>query len=109
MKGNIDHKWTDEITAAAGQTSLPIIIPGWVNELTAIAIPGGGGTCNVQHTVAAQELVESNPNGQQWVNWDPGSVSVATSQAARGPVTAVRISAVTQPATLQVAAQRRRT
>lgn len=106
--GNLDQKWTPTpVVALAGQNSLPIIIPGWICELTVTAIPGAG-TVKVQHTTAAEELVVADPTTVQWIDWEPGFVAAATSRAAIGPVTAVRIAAVTANATLQVAGQRRR-
>ena len=106
----LDHDlpFRAEVIATAGGDSLPIIIPGWVYELVATAIPGGGGSATVQHTTDDPNDVEAAPGSANWVNWDEGSVSVITSQAAMGQLTAVRIQAVTQDATLQVAGNKRR-
>jgi len=108
--GSLDTKWVPEpLVAVAGQNSLPVIIPGWINELTVVAIPGGGGgSCNVQFTGADEALVAADPTTVQWIDWEPGSVAVATSRATTGPVTAVRIQAVTTAATLQIVGQRSR-
>lgn len=103
-----DKPYRAEVIALAGAFSLPIIIPGWVFELVATAIPVGGGTATVQHTTDDGNDVEANPSGANWVNWDEGSVTVITSQAAMGQVTAVRIQAVTEDATLQIAGNKRR-
>lgn len=103
-----DKPYRQEIIALAGTFSLPIIIPGWVSELVATAIPGGGGSATIQHTTDDGNAVESNPGSANWVNWDEGSVVAITSQAAMGQITAVRIQAVTEDATLQVAANKRR-
>jgi len=103
-----DKPYRAEIIALAGTFSLPIIIPGWVFELVATALPDGGGSATVQHTTDDGNAVEANPSGANWINWDEGSVTVPTSQAAMGQVTAVRIQAVTQDATLQVAGNKRR-
>lgn len=110
MSPQLDHDkpFQQEVIATAGAFSLPIIIPGWVSEIVATAIPGGGGSATVQHTTDEPQSVEDNPGAANWVNWDEGSVTVITSQAAMGTVTAVRIQAVTQDATLQVAANKRR-
>lgn len=103
-----DKPYRKEVIATAGGFSLPIIIPGWVSELVATAIPGGGGSATVQHTTDDGNDVEANPGGANWVNWDEGSVTGITSQAAMGQITALRVQAVTQDATLQVAGNKRR-
>lgn len=110
MSPQLDHDkpFQKEIVASAGAFSLPIIIPGWVSEIVATAIPGGGGSATVQHTTDEPQSVEDDPANANWVNWDEGSVAAITSQAAMGQITALRIQAVTQPATLQVAANKRR-
>lgn len=103
-----DKPFRQEVTATAGGFSLPIIIPGWINDLVATAIPGGGGSATVYHTTDDSNEVETNPNAANWVAWDEGSVVAITSQAAMGQVTAIRIQAVTQDATLQIAGNKRR-
>ncbi len=107
LKDN-DKSYRQEVIATAGSFSLPIIIPGWVFEIVATAIPGGGGSANVFHTTDDPDDVETNPSAANWVAWDQGAVTAITSQAAMGQVTAVRIQAVTQDATLQVCGNKRR-
>lgn len=105
--GKPDEKWVPTpVTAAAGQSSTPIMIPGYIKSITVTAIPGGGGSATIQHTTADPALVEANPGAQQWVDWDAGSVNVATSRSSSGAVSAVRINAVAQTATLQVCGDR---
>jgi len=106
----LDHDlpFRQEVVATAGSFSLPIIIPGWVFELVATAIPGGGGSATVFHTTDDPNDVEAAPGSANWVAWDEGSVVAITSQAAMGQVTAVRVQAVTQDATLQIAGNKRR-
>lgn len=103
-----DKPFRKEVIGAAGSFSLPILIPGWVYFLVATAIPGGGGSATVQHTTDDGNDVEDDPGNANWVNWDVGSVAVITSQAAMGQVTAIRIQAVIQDATLQIVACKRR-
>jgi len=103
-----DKPYQAEVIATAGSFSLPIIIPGWVFEIVATAIPVGGGSATVFHTTDESTSVEDDPGAANWVAWDEGAVTVITSQAAMGQVTAVRIQAVTQDATLQVVGNRRR-
>lgn len=103
-----DKPYRQEVIALSGANSLPIIIPGWVFELVATAIPGGGGSATVQHTTDDGNAVESAPASANWVDWDEGSVVAITSQAAMGQITAVRIQAVTADATLQIAGNKRR-
>lgn len=97
-----DAVWRQEVTAGAGQNSSPILIPAWVNEVTVRALPGGGGTANVQHSL------DDPDNLTDWSDWDEGSVSVPTTQALLGIVTALRIQAVTAAATMQVTGRRLR-
>lgn len=97
-----DTVWREEVTAAAGQNSEAIPIPGWVTDLAVTALPGGGGSATIQHSMDAPSALAN------WVDWDPGSVSVDTSRGINGMVTAVRIAAVTQPAVLQVVGRRLR-
>lgn len=105
--GSLDLKWIpNPVTASAGANSAAIIFPGNIAEATVTAIPGGGGSATVYHTTNTEAEVLADPNGCTWVAWDAGSVSVATSRSLAGPVTAVRIAAVTQQATLQVCGQR---
>lgn len=103
-----DKPFRLEVIALAGAFSLPIIIPGWVFEIIATALPVSGGSATVQHTTDDGNAVEANPSGANWINWDEGSVIVDTSQAAMGQITAVRIQAVTQDATLQIVGNKRR-
>lgn len=103
-----DKPYQDEVVATAGNFSLPILVPGWVSELIATAIPGGGGSATVYHTTDESNSVESDPTNANWVAWDEGSVTAITSQAAMGQITALRVQAVTAAATLQVAGNKRR-
>lgn len=103
-----DKPFRKEVSASAGGFSSPIIIPGWVSDIVATAIPGSGGSATVFHTTDDPNDVEDDPDAANWVAWDEGSVSAITSQAAMGQLTAVRIQAVTQDATLQIAANKRR-
>lgn len=105
--GSLDLKWIpNPVTASAGGNSAAIIFPGNVSGVTVTAIPGGGGSATVHHTTNTEAEVAADPNGCTWVPWDAGAVTQATSRSLSGPVTAVRISAVTQQATLQVCGQR---
>lgn len=103
-----DMPFREEVSAAAGAFSLPIIIPGWVFEIVATAIPEAGGSASVFHTTDDPNNVENDPTNANWVLWDEGSVTVITSQAAMGQITAVRIQAVTEAAILQIAGNKRR-
>lgn len=104
MNGNPDHKWNEQLVVPAGQTSAWIEIPGWIKNIVATAHPGGGGSATIQHTTSSREQVLAAT--ALAVDWDPGSVTVKTSRAAMGPVTAVRLSAVGQQAILEVSGDR---
>ena len=102
-----DKPYRAEVSATAGNFSSPIILPGWAHEFTITALPGGGGSASVFHTTDDPDSVEDDPANANWIEWDPGSVSVNTSQSLAGQVTGLRIQAVTADATLQVCGNRR--
>lgn len=97
-----DTVWRQQVTANAGASSAPILLPAWIDQVAVTALPGGGGTCVVQHTM------DDPTNLVNWVDWDEGSVAVKKSQALMGFATALRINAVTAAATLQVVGVRKR-
>ena len=105
---NPDDVWQQELSATAGNTSAWLLIPAWLSEIVATVIPGGGGSATLQHTTATPEAVVATPSGVQAVNWDPGAVTVPTSKAAMGAVTAVRLSASVAAATCQIVGRRKR-
>ena len=97
-----DLYWRQEVTIPAGQTSAPIIFPAGIRHVTVSLHPGAGGSGKVQHSTGDQNLIESNPTGQRWVDWDAGVVTAAKTLALLTPVSAVRGVATTQPAVLEV-------
>lgn len=106
---NPDDKWTpDAVTVAAGATGPWVIIPGFIRELSVSAIPGGGGSAVIEHTTSSPERVGGAGTPPQAVEWDAGSVNVATTRSMSGPVTAVRLKATAQPAVLEICGQRGR-
>lgn len=104
-----DLHWRQEVTIPAGQTSAPIMIPAGLRNITATLVPGGGGSAKVQHSTSYSPLVEATPNDAnvRWVDWDAGVVTVAKSAALLSPVTAIRGTATTQPAVLEVVGHRK--
>ena len=101
-----DQKWKEEVSAIAGGSSTPIIIPGWVRNLSVVAIPGGGGSAIVQYTLDPEIEIDTTPGGVDWVDWDAGSVTAIAGYTARSAITGVRINALVAAATLKVAANR---
>jgi hypothetical protein len=88
-------------TVTAGSTSDPIWLWNISPPITVTAIPGGGGTLNVQYTTSPADVVESG--SATWLDWAGGAVAVAASDILLGPVTAIRGVAATADATLEVA------
>ncbi len=101
-----DQKYTKEVTATAGNTSAPIIIPGWVERVSVVVVPGGGGTALVQFTVDPEITVDSDPGSVDWVDWDAGSVAIISGFTAKSAITAVRVVATIAAAVLKIAGNR---
>ena len=93
--------WQQEVTALAGGASTVILFPRRIEGVSVRAVPGGGGTANVQFTLDKGDDVIANPGAARWEFWEPGSVSVSTTRALAGPVTGIRLQAVTADALLQ--------
>ena len=102
-----DRKWVRGLSAAAGAFSDPEIIPGYVDDLVAMVKPGAGGTVALQFTADDENLVDENPGSVDWIEWNVGAVAINTAQTSLGAVTAVRIQAITQPATCRLVGNRR--
>ncbi len=103
----VDRKWIAELTAAADSFSAPQVIPGFVDDLVAMVKPGAGGTVALEFTSDDEDLVDSDPGSVTWIEWNVGKVAINTAQTALGAVTAVRIQALTQPATCRLCGNRR--
>ena len=98
------HHWREERSAAAGGVSDPVLLPRRIDGVTAVVVPGAGGSAYVEYTLSdARKVLEGDP-GAIWIPWESGSVVTATARALAGPVIALRLQAVGQPAVLQVAA-----
>lgn len=97
------NHWRIEVTAAAGDASVPVFLPARFGTATIRALPGAGGTATVQYTLDRADAVKDDPDAANWEDWDPGSVAAATSRALVSVVVALRIVAVSQPATMHVA------
>lgn len=101
-----DSRWTTSEAVPAGGFSNPVFFPRRIDEATVRIKPGVGGTATVYFTLDNEDDVRDDPDNAEWDEWEPGSVSVATSRALAGPVVAVRAAAVTEDAVLQVAGSR---
>ena len=102
-----DRKWIEGLSAAAGTFSPAQVIPGFVDDLVAVLKPGAGGSALLQFTSDDEDLIDSTPGSITWVAWNIGVVAINTAQTALGAVTAVRIQAITQPATCRLCGNRR--
>jgi hypothetical protein len=102
-----DRKWVRGLSAAADSFSEAEIIPGYVDDLVAMVKPGAGGAVALQFTADDEELVDETPGSVTWIEWNVGKVGINTAQTSLGAVTAVRIQALTQPATCRLVGNRR--
>lgn len=98
------HHWRVEVSAPSGAASEPVILPRRIDGVTAVAAPGAGGSAYLEYSLSDAGLIYNDPNAALWLPWESGSVIQPTARALAGPVIAIRIQAVGQPATLQVAA-----
>lgn len=104
MSSSSRHHWREERTALSGAASQPILLPRRIDGVTAVVSPGAGGSAYLEYSLSDAELIMAAPESALWLIWESGSVVQATARALAGPVIAVRVQAVGQPATLQVAA-----
>ena len=104
-----DRKWVKELSAEANAYSPAQVIPGFVDDLVAMIVPSVGGQAFLEFTADDEDIVDSNPGAIVWIQWNVGAVSTSTAQTALGAVTAVRIRALTQPATCRLVGNKRTT
>ena len=102
-----DRKWTKDLSALADAYSDPQVIPGYVDDLVAMVKPGGGGQVSLEFTADDEDVVDQTPGSVTWIEWNVGLVTINTAQTALGAVTAVRIRALTSPATCTLVGNRR--
>lgn len=91
-----------EATAAAGESTPPLVIPPRAAVITAAVHPNVGGTAIVYYTLDDADDVLANPGAARWVAWEAASVSASTVKAFAGPVVAVKADATAAPCTLQI-------
>jgi hypothetical protein len=96
-----DSRWRAEETALDGAFTDPVFFPRRINNVT-VRVDPGAGSSTVYFTLDDFKSVQTDPDSANWDAWEPGSVSVATSRALAGPVTAVRASATGALVRLQV-------
>ena len=104
---DVDRKWVKGLSAATDSYSPAQIIPGFVDDLVAMVKPGAGGSVALEFTNDDEDLIDSDPGNVSWIEWNVGTVNINTAQTALGAVTAVRIRALTQPATCRLCGNRR--
>lgn len=103
-----DKPWRMEVPASAGGNSVPVLVPNYLADVTITALPGVGGTATAYITTDEPDDVEADPNNANWIEWGPGSVNANTASSPSGPVTGVRLAAVTEDAVLQVCGRKSR-
>jgi len=101
-----DQLWKREVSQVGAGTSDPIILPGWVEKVSAAVILEGASNATVQYTLDPETEVDAAPGSADWVDWDAGAVSVDSGYPANSSITAVRIVTVGGGATLKVAGRR---
>lgn len=88
---------------------LPIILPGWVEDVSVAVVLGTATSVVVQYTLDPEEDVDAAPSSADWIDWDAGSVTVDSGYPANSSITAVRCVPTGGTATLKVAARRKAT
>jgi len=101
-----DQYWKREITQVGAGTSAPIILPGWVEDVSVAVILEGATNATAQYTLDPESEVDAAPGSADWVDWDAGAVAVDSGYPANSSITAVRIVTVGGNATLKVAGRR---
>lgn len=100
-----DQNWKAEVTQVGAGTSEPILIPGWVEEVSVGVFPAASAT--VQYTLDPENDVDAAPGAADWIAWEAGSVVVDSGYPANSTVTAVRVVAVGGGAVLKIAGKRK--
>jgi hypothetical protein len=96
--GGVGFEYSETITA--GSTTSPIYVWDARGPVTLAALPGGGGTVNVQYTVST--VADIDAATATWHDWPGGAVSADTVDAILVPVTAVRGVAATADGVIEV-------
>jgi len=102
-----DDFWKEEVALASPGVSAPIIIPGWVGEISVAVFPDPGATCKVVYCIDPETVVEDTPSLANWLDWDAGDVTADTSAPAHSTIVGVRLAVSIGAAKLQVAGTRR--
>jgi hypothetical protein len=102
MTNPIRNHWRADISAAPGSPSEPVALPRRIGTITVKALPGAGGTAEIQYTLDPPDEVTENPGAASWEVWDPGAVAADTTRCLLSVVGALRLVAYSQPAAAQV-------
>lgn len=99
-----DNLFRQEVTATAGANSAVLFLPPRAQSVAVAVHPGAGGTAKAQFTFSAQDDVLADAAGAnvRWIDWDEGSVSVATARGLTGLITGVRLVATTTAAIMEM-------
>ena len=91
-------------TVPAGTTSAPLYLPPMKpgQQATVGVSPGAGGAAKVEYTLSPRALVDADDASVIWREWPSGDVSTDTDDVLDGPVTALRMTAVTADAQWEV-------
>ena len=102
MSNLIRNHWRADFSATPGAPSAPVVLPRRIGTITVKALPGSGGTAEVQYTLDRPNDVIDDPDAANWDVWDPGAVAADTTRCLLSVVGALRLVAYSQPATAQV-------
>lgn len=97
----IRNHWRVDFSATVGVPSAPVLLPRRFGTATVKAMPGAGGTAEIQYTLDDPNDVLDDPDAAAWETWDPGAVAVDTTRALIAVVGALRLVAYSQPAAAQ--------
>ena len=83
-------------------TATPVYldVQGFPFPLTVTGLPAGGGTINVAYSTTPNAAGQTG--SASWIDWPAGAVSVNTSDALISPVAALRFTAATATASVEV-------
>lgn len=101
MSNPIRNHWRADFSATPGSPSVPVALPRRIGTITVKAMPGSGGTAEIQYTLDDPNDVIENPGAAKWEVWDPGAVASDTTRCLLSVVGALRLVAYSQPASAQ--------
>jgi hypothetical protein len=89
--GPAGNRYSDSGLATTGATGAMLAIPGNVQNICVVAIPGGAESSTIQYCLDSAENVALGAASCTWIPWTPGAVTALTAQALLGSITGIRV------------------